>query len=324
MEQETIKAPPFSPAGIPALRAAREATSGRIDEVEWPTLSLCSVIYLLWLGVTVWHAALPSWALVVLGGLVAGWHASFQHEVTHGHPTRNETLNAVLAAPSLLLWLPFRLFRREHLRHHAVDALTDPIDDPESFYVLERDWRLMNPVRRGLLIVNNTLAGRLLIGPALVICGVLWRQAWRVGSGDKEAVLDWLSHLPGLVVILGWLVLVVEMPLWLYVLCFSYPGTALLLLRSFHEHRPDSRQSRRTVIVEAGPVFSALFLNNNLHALHHAQPALPWYRLPAIYKDSRSGVLASNGGFVFTGYLEIAGRYLFRAKDHPLHPLRRD
>jgi fatty acid desaturase len=321
MDRETIVQEPWARAA--GANPASEAARGPTYLVEWPTVCLCAGIYLAWMILTAGHEALPVWALFVLGGLVSASHASFQHEATHGHPTRSPRINACMARPSLLLWLPFGLFRREHLRHHENQALTDPLDDPESFYVLDADWRKINLARRGLLQLNNTLAGRMIIGPLLVVSAVLWRQAWLVARGDRQAIRDWLTHLPGLVLVLGWLILVAEMPLWLYVLCFSYPGTALLLLRSFIEHRPHARQARRTVIVEAGPFLSLLFLNNNLHALHHCQPGIPWYRLPAAYRAQRARLLEENGGFLFTGYGEIARRYLFRRKDHPVHPTRR-
>jgi fatty acid desaturase len=307
---------------IPSNAPAPGVVRGGTEAVEWPTIFLCGTIYVAWLFLTASYEAIPIWGMFVGGGLVTAWHASFQHEATHGHPTRNPMVNACLAGPSLLLWLPFALFRREHLRHHGNEALTDPIDDPESFYVLEKDWRVMNPVRRGLLLVNNTLAGRMLIGPALVIAAVAWRQAWLVGRGDRQAIKDWLLHLPGLALALGWLIFVVEMPIWSYALCFAYPGTAWLLLRSFIEHRPHGQQAKRTVIVEAGPGLSLLFLNNNLHALHHSRPDLPWYRLPATYRAQRARVLEENGGFLFAGYGDIARRFLLGVKDHPVHPTR--
>lgn len=322
MDRKSVVNEPWTQ--VPASHPIPEVARGRVEGVEWPTVCLCAVIYLSWMMLTAGHGAIPVWGLFVLGGLVAAWHASFQHEATHGHPTRSAVINACLAGPSLLLWLPFGLFRREHLRHHENDAYTDPIDDPESFYVLEGDWRAMDPVRQGLLLLNNTLAGRMLIGPLLVVGVVAWRQAWLVGRGDRQAIRDWLPHLLGLTLVLGWLVLVVEMPLWLYVLCFSYPGTALLLLRSFNEHRPHLGHAKRTAIVEAGPLLSLLFLNNNLHAVHHSEPALPWYRLAAAYRARRAEVLEENGGFLFAGYRDIAQRFLFRAKDHPVHPIRRN
>ena len=177
MDRETIVQEPWGQAAVDPMS---EAARAPYNLVEWPTVCLCGAIYLGWMFLTVGHEAIPIWALFVLGGLVSALHASFQHEATHGHPTRNPGINACLAAPSLLLWLPFGLFRREHLQHHGNDALTDPLDDPESFYVLEDDWRGINPVRRGLLLLNNTLAGRMIVGPLLVMGGVLWRQRlWR-------------------------------------------------------------------------------------------------------------------------------------------------
>jgi fatty acid desaturase len=132
---------------------------------------------------------------------------------------------------------------------------------------------------------------------------------------------DWLLHAGMVSLVVYWLSAVVGMPIWLYVVCFVYPGTALILLHSFIEHRPDARVSRRTAIVEAGPLLSLLYLNNNLHALHHARPDIAWYKLPAVYRDWRRDLLARNDGFRFSGYDEIARRFLLRAKDSPRHPL---
>jgi fatty acid desaturase len=36
--------------------------------------------------------------------------------------------------PIGLVW-PFRRFKALHLRHHADERLTDPFDDPESYYL---------------------------------------------------------------------------------------------------------------------------------------------------------------------------------------------
>ena len=34
------------------------------------------------------------------------------------------------------------------------------------------------------------------------------------------------------------------------------------------------------MIIERGGPFALLFLNNNLHAVHHDRPSVPWYRIP--------------------------------------------
>ena len=95
---------------------------------------------------------------------------------------------------------------------------------------------------------------------------------------------------------------------------------SLTLMRSYLEHRPSDDQAESTTIVERAPVFGLLFLNNNLHAAHHDNPSLPWYALPAAYRSDRDRFVAHNGGYVFSGYLDIARRYLLKPKDSPLHP----
>ena len=47
---------------------------------------------------------------------------------------------------------------------------------------------------------------------------------------------------------------------------------------------------------------------------------MPWYALPEAYRKGRNDFLLRNGGYVFAGYLDVARRYLLKAKDSPLHP----
>ena len=63
-----------------------------------------------------------------------------------------------------------------------------------------------------------------------------------------------------------------------------------------------------------------LYLSNNLHALHHERPGLPWFVLPKIYRANREAVLARNGGYRLSGYAEVARRWLVASRDHPRHP----
>jgi fatty acid desaturase len=65
---------------------------------------------------------------------------------------------------------------------------------------------------------------------------------------------------------------------------------------------------------------SLMYLNNNLHAVHHAKPSLAWYRLPALYRERRAEFLAGNGGYAFPGYWQIVGRHLLVPKEPTPHP----
>ena len=58
------------------------------------------------------------------------------------------------------MWLPFELYRQEHLQHHQDERLTDPLDDPETYYWTPAALQRLNPVLRASLRVQQTLAGR--------------------------------------------------------------------------------------------------------------------------------------------------------------------
>lgn len=288
--------------------------------IEWPTVALAILLYLSFGLLTWWHAALPWWLVLPLGGYLVCLHGSLQHEAVHGHPTPWRWVNEALVFPSLWLWMPFRIYREVHLVHHRNEMLTDPHEDPESFYVTPDDWAGMGRLYRGLLLANNTLLGRLVLGPPLAIVRLWADEIARLARGDRRHLPDWGWHLAGCAIVLAWVLGVCRLPLGEYLLLFVYPGLALTLVRSFLEHQARPEVDHRSVLIEAGPVMSLLFLNNNLHALHHAHPGISWFRLPALYRARREELLAANGGYRYGGYLEIARRYLLSAKEPVLHP----
>ncbi len=287
--------------------------------VEWPTVVLAALIYGGWLGVTALFQTLPTWLLVPLAAWLIAWHMSLQHEVLHGHPTSSQRLNDLLAFPPLSLWLPYARYREYHLSHHRGGNLTDPTDDPESYYVTRASLYRRSGLHRTLLHVSNTLAGRLLLGPPRAMAGFLGPELGRLLAGDRAAWRIWLPHLVGVGVILFWLH-ARHIGLVQYFAVFIYPGLALSLVRSFAEHRAAARLAHRTAVVENAPLLGLLFLHNNLHVVHHLRPGLPWYRIPAYYRAHRDVLLRQNGGLVYDGYGEIFRRYLFTQHDRPDHP----
>ena len=282
---------------------------------EWPTLAVAAAIYAAFAALTLNHEALPWWALVLAGGYVAAWHGSLQHEVVHGHPTPSPGLNELLVFPSLWLWLPFRLYRQSHLRHHDTGVITDPLEDPESYYLTPAEWERCSGLRRLFLIANNTLAGRLLLGPVVCVKAVVAEEGGRMLKGDFSNARAWAMHLAGCALVLAWVIGVCGMGALEYVLLIAYPGMAFTLLRSFAEHQANFDHDARTVMVKSGPLMSLLYLNNNLHAIHHAEPATAWYCLPARARERPSDEYA------FRGYGEIVARYLFKPKEPVKYPL---
>ncbi len=288
--------------------------------IEWSTVALAGAVYLLFGLLTWWYEALPWWVIFPLAGYLVCLHGSLQHEAVHGHPTPWPLVNEAMVFPSLWLWMPYRLYKDSHLAHHRDATLTDPLDDPESYYVTPQAWARMSRLRRAFLVVHNSLLGRLALGPLVSVWRLYSAEAARLLRDDFSHGRAWLVHLAGAAVVLIWVLGVCRIPLGEYLLLYAYPGVSLTLLRSYLEHRARPEAGERSVLIEAGPVMSLVFLNNNLHALHHAEPGVAWYRLPARYRERRDELLARNGGYRYRNYLEIAARYLLRPKEPVVHP----
>jgi fatty acid desaturase len=287
----------------------------------WPSWVIAVMVYALFGALTYWHAALPLWLLLPLGGVTIAWHGSLQHEAVHGHLGTAPWWNWPIALPPLSLWLPFPIYYRTHRAHHRFEILTEPWRDPESFYVDQAGWAHLPRPLQALLRLHNTLLGRLLLGPFLVIGQFFYSEVRALRDGDRRNLAAWLWHLPAVALVLFWVMAVAAMPLWLYLVAFVLPGTSLTLVRSFAEHKAAHTPLERTAVVEAGAFFSLLFLNNNLHYAHHRRPDLPWYALPGYYRRHRGALLQENGGLCYRGgYREIARRFLLQQVDEPVHP----
>jgi fatty acid desaturase len=288
--------------------------------IEWPTVALFAVIHGAFLGLIWFHAAMPLWLWLPLAAWFSAWWGSAQHEALHGHPTRLRWLNTALATPPLWLWLPFERYRQLHLTHHRDERLTDPLDDPESRYKCPDGWRQLGPLGQALVSAQTTLLGRLTIGPFWSV-GIFWLQeALALSRGDRNRWRIWGWHCVWVALLLGFALGVAGLPLWQYLLGFVYCGTALALVRSFAEHKAHESVEKRTAIVEGTPVFGLLFLNNNLHVVHHKWPTVAWYRLPRLYRENREAVLNENGGLLYAGYRDVFRQFFLKRHDQPVHP----
>lgn len=292
-----------------------------LRNVEWGTFGLIVGCYALWAGAMVWLADLSPVAAILPLTLLIALHGSLTHEVLHGHPFRSRALNEALMALPLGLLIPYNRFRDLHLAHHRDSRLTDPYDDPESNFLDPAVWNRLPRWRQRLHRANNTLVGRIVLGPILGQIAFL-REEWRgARAGDPAIWRAWALHLAGVAAVMA-LVVASPMPVWLYLLCV-YAATGLLKIRTFLEHRAHERSRARTVIIEDRGLLAFLFLNNNLHVVHHVNPGVPWYRLPALYRAGKERYLEMNDGYVYRSYGEVFRRYFWRAKDPVAHPLWR-
>ncbi|MEO1491295.1 MAG: fatty acid desaturase [Pseudomonadota bacterium] len=302
-------------------RGASHASLGPMDRAkrEWPTWLALVVCYALW-GLTVAYHPILGWWVIVPGAVLVAFHSSLQHEILHGHPTRSAALNEALVFPALGLFIPYRRFRDLHLKHHNDERLTDPFDDPESFYLAEADWQCRCGLMRTLLAANATLAGRMLIGPAMAMWG-FWRSELRLIAGGDEAVRGaWTRHMLGVALVLA-MVWWAGMAIWVYIALAAYPGMSLIMIRSFIEHRAAETAPQRTAVIEAGWFWRLLYLNNNYHSVHHAYPAMAWYLLPSRWRAEREHVLRRNGGYLLPGYGAVFRRWFLKGREPVIHPL---
>jgi fatty acid desaturase len=298
-------------------------TQPRLAAVEIPTLLIALLSYGGWCAITLMYGRWPLWIVAPVGAVLVTLHGSLQHEIVHGHPTRWRRINRLLAIVPLSIWLPYDSYRISHLAHHVDGRLTDPLDDPESWYWTAEDWARLSPLTRAVVHISRTLAGRVTIG-AFWSIGRYLHGEWRALLANKEGVRAlWVEHLLWCIPVFVWVKVVCGMPLTIYMLAIAIPGTSLTLIRSFAEHRAQPPVRWRVALVEGSWILGPVFLFNNLHALHHEAPWVPWYEYPARYRRIRERLIAENGGLVYRTYFDVAWRFLLRPHDSPLHPTDR-
>lgn len=293
---------------------------GRSTSVEWPTVLLIAVVVCSFGVVTRFHERLSTVAFVCALGVVTAWWSSVQHELLHGHPFPNQKINDAIGHLPLAFWLPYPLYKSSHLKHHR-NELTDPFEDPETFYCVQAHWSSLNGFTRAVLWANRTLLGRFVIGPLLVV-PAFCRGALvdMVRRRDRVALKDWLRHAVFVGIVSLWVFGICRVPVWHYLLATMWLATSLVMIRSFAEHRWVGDGESRSAMVHSAWPLSLLFLNNNLHHAHHARPSVPWYELPQLASALDSDTKAQAGAGLYRGYSHLARQYMVRPFDGPVHP----
>jgi len=301
------------------VRAARRT---RVHAVEWATLSLIAGCYAGWLAALFLLFPVSPVLAILTTAVAVALHASLTHEVLHGHPFRSTFWNEAMMRLPLNLVIPYCRFRDLHLAHHRDANLTDPYDDPETNYLDPVVWARLPGWLRLVYRFNNTLLGRMLVGPAIGQA-TFFRDEWRlIRAGDLHVRAAWAMHLVGAGFVL-WIVAVSAMPVWAYLVA-CYLGLSLLRIRTFLEHQAHEKVRGRTVIIEDRGPLALLFLNNNLHVVHHMHPGVPWYALPRLYRQGRDRFLKVNQGYSYASYGAVFRAHFLTSKDPVAHPLWRN
>ena len=175
-------------------------------KIEWPTVGLIALCYGTWTMLMLNASAIPVYIWVPVTGILLTLFWSLVHEAIHGHPTTSPWLNHALLFLPLGWVYSYERFRETHLEHHRSGDLTDPFDDPESFYLAQNSWLRQNRLMQVLLVFNNTLAGRLLIGPLVSVPRFYFSEVKLMLAGGPTGFMvlkSWLLHLTG-IGILAW------------------------------------------------------------------------------------------------------------------------
>lgn len=286
---------------------------------EGLTFLLILICYAAWGAVLFWVSGVSLVLAIPAMALVVGFHSSLTHEALHGHPFRVRWANETLMFLPLNLVIPYSRFRDLHLAHHRDSILTDPYDDPESNYLDPVVWHGLPGWQRMIYRLNNTLAGRIVLGPALGQIRFFAQETRAALRGNRAVWLAWALHFVGAAIVLR-LVWLSPMPIWAYAIG-AYLGLGLIKIRTFLEHRAHPAARARTAIVEDRGPLAYLFLYNNLHVVHHMNSKAAWYDLPGLYRAGKGRYLASNEAYVYRSYAQVFRQYFLRAKDPVPHPL---
>lgn len=287
---------------------------------EWPTLGAIAGAWTAWTLLVGQGAVLGGPLAALALAVVLAFHSSLQHEAMHGHPTRLGWLNTACVIAPLGLFIPYHRFRALHLAHHRSPHLTDPYDDPESYYLPAGRWSGCPLPLRWLLLANTTLLGRVAFGPALGLAG-FWRSEIKaIAAGDRAVARVWAVH-GMLVAVLALILQATGSVSWWTYLAGCYGALSIVAVRTFAEHRAHGEAGARTAVVEDRGPLALLFLNNNLHAAHHLRPSLAWYELPAFYRRNRERILAGNRHYRFASYAAVFRLYAVTPKEPVVHPL---
>jgi len=257
---------------------------------------------------------MPGLVLVLLLVPMVALHSSLQHEIIHGHPTQSDSFNVILAFPALGLVVPYERYEILHLQHHRNWLLTDPYDDSESYFLCANQWANCSALQKRLLKLNNTLAGRLTIGPAIMIIRMM-RSEFLEMKTHQHVRLSWLKHIVGTLMVFSWLAWQ-GFSIWFYCALIAYPALSLLMLRSFSEHLPEEVIDHRSAIICSNKFMQLLYLNNNFHRVHHDYPEAPWYQLPQLYRDH----YRHHTTHVYAGYSELFKRFFMSPRFPVQHP----
>lgn len=241
--------------------------------------------------------------LLVTHGFVLIFLFCADHECVHRTAFRSRALNdGVAAVTGLLLMLPSRWFRLFHAAHHRYTQ--DSQNDPEL-----DGWK--PPSRSGIVLQAS----------GLLYWKAMAQIIWRLSRGRAND--SWLpaGHAPKVIrqarimlalygavaiaslVAQSWL----AVKLWILPALVGQPFLRMYLLLEHTGCPVDSGTVVGTRTTLTNPVMRFFAWNMPYHREHHAQPNVPFHRLPALHQTWSSSASAAEG-IIDRGYVRTALR----------------
>lgn len=232
-----------------------------------------------------------------------GW--ALHHEAIHGSFDPDRRVNLLAGRfMAILLGSSFTVLRFAHLMHHRFNR--NPGDRPDVY-----DPAIMSKAKARLGFVGNLVIGLYLselVAPLLCLFPTfaIRRMLDRIYRGDDPAMTeirkaahrmflnpaqlrdirtDALLSL-GLLTAAGW----AFGAHWPLLLAFLFGRGALISVfdNVYHFATPIDRPDYARNLALPKPL-QLLFLNMNLHRVHHGRPSIPWWALPAQLQASGDG-----------------------------------
>jgi len=248
------------------------------------------------------------WLLVPIA-LLTNFFWALHHEAIHGgfHGERQRNLLAGRFM-AMLLGSSFHVLRFGHLMHHRYNR--NPIDRPDTY-----DPAATPRLRARLTFLGNLIFGLYLAELAVpVACWLprrmIQRIVDRVYRGEDPALVAIRLAAHRLFLdprrlriirtdaFLAWGLIALSALAfgrhWPMLLAFLIARGVLISVfdNVYHFATPIDRPDYARNLSLPGPL-RLLILNMNLHRVHHARPALPWWALPAQFRASRDQYDAS-------------------------------
>jgi len=281
-----------------------------------------------------WCDLSTHWGLIVAAVVAVAWNTSWPvilvafgvislqqnalanlaHDGWHALCFRPKRLNDVLCAwfYSYPLGIPFFHDRQRHLQHHRlVGNETDPDWINYTNQGRETRWRLV-------AFLIGRVFGSLLV---LTVWSILWKGRSRISveiSPEDRDRREFLKILVCQAVLFGAMTLAIGW--WAYPVLWALPLVTVTAccnsIRAFVEHGKPEREvapEQRLFDIEVGWVEAVLIspCHFNYHALHHAYPSIPHYRLPA----AKRFLSKLDGGYPFASvrsYLKLLRAHIRR------------